>query len=175
MLSLILLFLFFMGFIVGLKRGFILQVIHLTSFFIAFIVAVMYYKDLAMRLTLWIPYPNISDNETLQLILGTMNAEEAFYRGIAFFIIFFAVKIVLQIIGSMLDFVANFPIIRQLNIWAGGILGFLEIYLISFLILFIMALLPIDNVQTLMNQSWVAKLVIEHTPILSEQIYQMWF
>lgn len=175
MFSMILFFLFFMGFIIGLKRGFILQAIHLTSFFIAFFIAVMYYKDLAVRLTLWIPYPTISDNDTLQLILGAVNAEQAFYRGIAFFIIFFAVKIVLQIIGSMLDFVARFPIIRQLNAWAGGILGFLEIYLISFLILYMMALIPIGKVQTWIDQSWVAKAVIEHTPILSQQLYQMWF
>ncbi|WP_033828242.1 CvpA family protein [Bacillus andreraoultii] len=175
MLSLILLFFLFIGFIVGLKRGFILQVIHLTSFFIAFIIAMMYYKDLALRLTLWIPYPTIGDSETLKLLLGAMNAEEAFYRGISFFLIFIAVKIVLQIIGSMLDFVANIPIIKQLNIWAGGILGFLEVYLIIFLILYIIALFPINNVQTWIDQSAVAKGIIQHTPILSKQIYNMWF
>ena len=132
MLSLILIFILLIGLIVGLKRGFILQVIHLVSWFIAFFVAAMYYKDLALRLTLWIPYPTLGENPILQILLDAVNAEQAFYYGISFIIIFFGVKIILQIIGSMLDFLSHIPIIRQLNLLAGGLLGFLETYLIVF-------------------------------------------
>lgn len=175
MLDLAILFILVLGFFVGLKRGFILQLIHLTGFIISFIIAYMYYQKLAPKLTLWIPYPNFGNDSTIQMIFDHANLEDAYYRAIAFVVIFFAVKIVLQIIGSMLDFVANLPILKQLNIWAGGILGFIEIYLIIFILLYIAALVPIDSLQSLMNDSFMAKGIINNTPILSEKIKEMWF
>ena len=73
--------------------------------------------------------------------MENVNLEDAYYRAIAFVVIFFAVKIILQIIGSMLDFIAQIPVLKQLNVWAGGLLGFLEVYLIIFIVLFIGALI----------------------------------
>lgn len=170
MLDLAIIIILVFGCIVGLKRGFILQVIHLTGFIIAFVVAYIYYDKLAPKLTLWIPFPNITSDNTVKLLLDFTNIEDAFYRTIAFMIIFTAVKIVLQIIGSMLDFVANFPVIKQLNTWAGGILGFIEVYLIMFLILYIAALVPISSIQDPLNGSFMASMIIKHTPILSAQL-----
>lgn len=175
MLSTILLFLLIIGCIVGLRRGFILQAIHLVGWIVAFIVAFIYYDDLASRLTLWIPYPAIGENTELQVLLDALNAETAFYNGIAFFIIFMAVKIVLQIIGSMLTFVTNIPVLKQLNLWLGGILGFLETYLIIFIILYMAALIPMEVVQNYIEGSWVAKGIINNTPVFSGQIYDLFF
>lgn len=174
MLDLAILVILIVGFFIGLKRGFILQLIHLTGFIISFIVAKMYYEKLAPKLTLWVPYPSFGDDSTIQMFFDSPNLEDAYYRAIAFVVIFFAVKIVLQIIGNMLDFVTNLPILKQLNIWAGGILGFIEIYLIMFILLYIAALLPIDPIQSVLNDSLMAKGIIKHTPILSQQIKDMW-
>ncbi|GIN38707.1 CvpA family protein [Heyndrickxia sp. FSL K6-6286] len=174
MINLVILLILVIGFFVGLKRGFILQLIHITGFIIAFIIAYMYFKDLAPHLKLWIPYPALDDNNSIAMLLKGMNLETAYYRAIAFAIIFFAVKIILHIIGSALDFVARLPIIKPLNIWAGGILGFVEVYLIIFILLYIAALLPIDSIQTSLDQSFIAKGIIKNTPFLSKQIEEWW-
>lgn len=174
MLDLAVLAILIMGFIVGLKRGFILQSIHLVGFIIAFIVAYIYYDQLAPKLTLWIPYPNLGSNNTLNFIFENADLESAYYRAIAFAAIFFAVKILLQIIGSMLDFVAHLPILRQLNVWAGGLLGLVEVYLILFIVLYIAALLPIQAIQTPLNDSILAENIVINTPILSQQVKQLW-
>ncbi|MEH7112108.1 CvpA family protein [Neobacillus niacini] len=174
MLDLAIIILLIFGFFIGLRRGFILQLVHLTGFIIAYIVANLYYDDLAPRLTLWIPYPNLGTTSPLKLLSESGNMEDAFYRAIAFIIIFFAVKIVLQIIGSMLDFIAHLPIIRQLNVWAGGILGFAEVYLIIFILLYIAALVPMEFMQKPLDDSILANLIVNHTPFLSEQIKSMW-
>ncbi|MBU5212506.1 CvpA family protein [Heyndrickxia oleronia] len=174
MINLVILLILVIGFFVGLKRGFILQLIHITGFIIAFIIAYMYFKDLAPHLKLWIPYPALDDNNSIVMLLKGMNLETAYYRAIAFAIIFFAVKIILHIIGSALDFVARLPIIKPLNIWAGGILGFVEVYLIIFILLYIAALLPIDSIQTSLDQSFIAKGIIKNTPFLSKQIEEWW-
>jgi uncharacterized membrane protein required for colicin V production len=174
MLDLAIIVLLIFGFFIGLKRGFILQLVHLTGFIIAYIVANLYYDDLAPRLTLWVPYPNLGTTSSLKLLSENGNMEEAFYRAIAFIIIFFAVKILLQIIGSMLDFIAHLPILKQLNVWAGGLLGFAEVYLILFILLYIAALIPMEILQKPLEDSIMANLLVNHTPFLSEQIKNIW-
>ena len=115
MLDLIVLIILGFGFLIGLKRGFILQIIHLTGFIIAFIIAYLYYDQLAPKLTLWVPYPNFSSDSALSLVMDNVNLEDAYYRAIAFVVIFFAVKIILQIIGSMLDFIAQIPVLQTVK------------------------------------------------------------
>lgn len=175
MVDIILLLLLIFGFFIGLKRGFILQLFHLVGFIVAFILAVLYYDQLAAKLALWIPYPELSDESAWADFLQGLPLEIAFYNAIAFAIIFFAVKIVLQIIASMLDFVAELPILHSVNKLLGGILGFVEIYLIIFVILYILALTPLSTVQTWINDSGIAMFIVEHTPILSEKIKELWF
>ncbi|HLO10926.1 MAG TPA: CvpA family protein [Pseudoneobacillus sp.] len=175
MLDLAILFIFLIGFFVGLKRGLILQIIHLVGFIVAFVVASIYYDSLAPKLTLWIPYPNLGTDNPFQFIFKGNNFEDAYYRAIAFAVIFFAVKIFLQIIGAMLDFIAQIPILKQLNVLAGGFLGLVEVYLIIFILLYFSALLPIDFIQGPLEDSVLAKTIINHTPIFSKQIKEMWF
>ncbi|CAH2716134.1 hypothetical protein BACCIP111895_03318 [Neobacillus rhizosphaerae] len=170
MMDLVIIFLLIIGFFVGLKRGFILQLVHLTGFIIAYIVAYLYYDQLSPKLTLWIPYPNLGEGTVLKILTDSTDVETAFYSAIAFVIIFFAVKVVLQIIGSMLDFIAHLPVLRQLNVWAGGLLGFFEVYLLIFILLYIAALIPIELIQSLLDHSVLAKAIVNHTPILSQQI-----
>nr|WP_263325501.1 CvpA family protein [Neobacillus sp. Marseille-Q6967] len=174
MVDLAILLLLIIGFFIGLKRGFILQAVHLTGFIIAYIVATLYYDDLAPKLTLWIPYPNLGTSSPLSLLTQNSNVEDAFYRAIAFVIIFFAVKILLQIIGSMLDFIAHLPILKQLNVWAGSILGFVEVYLILFIVLYITALVPMEVLQKPLDESIMANLIVNHTPFLTQQIKSIW-
>jgi uncharacterized membrane protein required for colicin V production len=174
MLDIAILVILIMGFFIGLKRGFIMQLIHLTGFIIAYIAANIYYDELASKLNLWIPYPSFGENTTLKLLTGSSNMEAAFYRAIAFMIIFFAVKTLLLIIGRMLSFIARLPILRQLNVWAGGIFGFCEVYLIIFILLYVAALIPIDVLQNPLSHSILAKTIINHTPVLSGQIKQLW-
>lgn len=174
MLDIAIIILLIIGFFVGLKRGFILQLLHIAGFIIAYAAAKLYYLQLAPKLTLWIPYPNFGNNATLKLLTGSSNMETAFYRAIAFVIIFFAVRILLRIVGSMLDFIARLPILRQLNVLAGGILGFCEVYLTLFILLYIAALIPMGVFQNTLDQSYLAKAMVQNTPFLSQQIKSLW-
>lgn len=175
MISIIIILVLIFGFLMGLKRGFILQMMHLLGFIISFIVATLYFKQLSSHLSLWIPYPELGDDKVWAVFLNSMPLENAFYNAIAFAIIFFGTKIVLQIIASMLDFLANLPVLRSLNKILGALLGFIEVYFITFIILFILALVPMESIQQRIEESFVAKLIIEHTPVLSKTIETLWF
>lgn len=174
MFSLLIFIILFFGFIIGLRRGFILQVFHMIGFIVSFIVATMYYSKLSERLSLWIPYPELSDENLWAVFLQSLPLETAFYNAISFAVIFFAVKIALQILASMLDFVAELPIINSVNRLLGALLGFIEVYLILFIVLYILALTPIPNIQIWINGSSIALFMLEKTPILSETLKDLW-
>ncbi|TFJ93943.1 CvpA family protein [Lentibacillus salicampi] len=174
MVNFILIILLIFGFFIGLKRGFILQAFHLIGFIAAFILAALYYDDLAPQLSLWIPYPELDDHSAWADFLEAIPLEGAFYSAIAFAIIFFAVKIILHIIASMLDFVAELPILHTLNKILGAVLGFAEVYLLLFIVLYILALTPLAGIQSWINDSSIALFIIEDTPVLSEQLKTLW-
>ncbi|WP_100405054.1 CvpA family protein [Bacillus solitudinis] len=174
MLSFLLLFLMLCSFFIGRRRGFILQVIHLVGFVVSFIVAYKYYSELATFVRLWIPYPQFPEDSPVGMIVNTLNGEHVYYSGIAFAILFFGTRIILQIFGSMLDFVAHLPILRSVNGLLGGILCFLEAYLILLVILLVAALLPVELVQEALQNSIIAQLMINHTPFLSGWLEEIW-
>lgn len=168
MVTLLIIVLLTFGLLMGLRRGFVMQVVHLIGFFVSFIIATIFYKKLASHLSLWIPYPELSSDSAWALFLNTMPLENAFYNAIAFGIIFFLAKVILQTIGYMVDFIASFPVLRSINRLLGAVLGFVEMYIISFIGLFFLALLPISSIQDKINGSFLAKFIVLHTPILSK-------
>lgn len=175
MLSIIVFFVLLFGLLMGLRRGLVRQVLHLTGFVIAFIVATIFYQKLAGTLSMWIPYPDLSTDSSWALFLKTMPLENAFYNAVSFALIFFLAKIILQTVAYMLDFVANFPVLRSVNKLLGAALGFIEMYLLTFIVLFIMALVPIRFVQEHIDNSFLATFIVKHTPILSKVTESLMF
>ena len=171
MLDLILFILLLFGIFIGLNRGFILQFFHLIGFIVSFIVAALYYDKLAEELELWIPYMELSNHELWPEFLRVLPLENAFYTIVSFAIIFFVVKIILQIIATMLDFVASIPLIKLVNKTLGGMLGFVEVYLVSFVVLYVLALTPLESIQLLINDSSIALFMLENTPYFSEKLF----
>ncbi|MEN2765623.1 CvpA family protein [Ornithinibacillus xuwenensis] len=175
MVDFILILLLIFGFLIGLKRGLILQAVHLVGFIVAFIVASAYYDSLSEKLALWIPYPELTDESLWADFLQALPLESAFYNAISFVVIFFVVKIALQIVASMIDVLASLPILNSINKILGAILGFLEIYLILFVILYIIVLTPVGTIQEWVNDSNIALFIVENTPYFSEKIKDLWF
>ncbi|MEL4025763.1 CvpA family protein [Lysinibacillus endophyticus] len=175
MLDIILLLIFAGSLLVGLKRGFIVQAIHLSSFFIALLVAYIYYKPLAEKFVLWVPYPGITQDSSMTLILDSLDVDQTFYRIIAFAVIFFVVKLAMQILASVFDFLKYFPILNSVNRVLGAALCFVEFYFILFIIMYMLALIPISSVQNLMGSSIIANLMLEHTPILTKIVQNWWY
>ncbi|WP_026690600.1 CvpA family protein [Alteribacter aurantiacus] len=173
MLTLLLFIILIGSFLVGFRRGLILQLVHLFGFVVAFIVAYMYYQELASYIRLWIPFPSFGDGGQ-SLLVEAFSIEEVYYNGIAFAILFFVTKIVMQILGSMFDFLAHLPILHTINGWLGGILGLLEGLLITVILVHLGALIQIDFIQELIANSTLAQLIFQYTPIISNQLKELW-
>lgn len=174
LLNMIILLLLLIGFFVGFRRGLVLQLVHLTGFIIAFVVAWMFFRDFADVLELWIPYPAAMGESKIFSTIENLDLQAAYYQAIAFVLLFLAVKIVLHILGTMLNFLAELPLLRSVNHLTGGLLGFAEIYLILFLLLYVGALTPMDAIQSSIDRSVVAQSMIERTPVFSEMLRTLW-
>ncbi|GEM00627.1 Uncharacterized membrane protein, required for colicin V production [Halolactibacillus halophilus] len=174
MMDLILLLLLIFGILRGMKRGLIVQVFHFVSFFIAFIVASRFYKAFGNMLEMYIPYPPL-EGETWAFFEATFNLEAAYYYMIAFVVLFFVTKIILSIITAMLDFVAELPLLNVANKGLGAVFGFFEQYLVLFIFVFVLSLLPVEQIQAMIAESNVARFMIEQTPIFSNRIMTLWF
>lgn len=175
MIDILILILLIAGFITGAKRGLIVQLIHMTGFIIALVVAYTYYKPLAEKFVLWIPFPAVTAGSKLTIAVDTLDLDQTFYRIIAFALIFIAVKFVLQLVASMFDFLKYLPILGFISNMVGAVLGFIEFYFILFVLLFVLALLPIDMIQNLISKSILTSWMLDHTPLLSETVKKWWY
>lgn len=175
MLDLIILILLIAGFVTGARRGLIVQLIHMVGFIIALIVAYTYYKPLADKFVLWIPFPAVTSESTFTIAVETLDLDQTFYRIIAFTLIFMVVKFGLQLLASMFDFLKYLPILGFISTITGAILGFIEFYFILFVLLYVVVLLPIDLIQSAVSGSFLTSWMLEHTPILSEMVKNWWY
>lgn len=174
MIDVILMLLLILGILRGLKRGLVVQVFHLVSFFVAFFIAGRFYSELAEVLEMWIPFPPLN-RENWAFFSEVFSLENAYYNMIAFAVLFFGTKIIFSIITSMLDFVAELPILSFVNGGLGAVFGFIEQYLVLFIFVFVLSMLPIEYIQQLLEQSSVAQFMIEQTPVYSSRIMSLWF
>ncbi|MBO9130581.1 CvpA family protein [Bacillus sp. 165] len=173
MLDVLIVLLLVLGFFFGLKRGLILQVVRLAGFVAAYIVAYVYYDDIAPVLKGIIPYP-LETTVTMHTWLEQVNVEDVFYQAIAFVILFIATKIVFMLAGNLLNMFAQIPVLKQVNSFGGALLGFLEVYVILFIVMFALSLFPQQHVQASFQKSVLPKLIVEDTPILSETVKELW-
>ncbi|MBU9714299.1 CvpA family protein [Evansella tamaricis] len=174
MLSFLLFFTLVISFFVGFRRGLILQLIHLAGFVAAFYVAYTYYHEVAHYIRLWIPFPQLSTDSGIELLVEAFGFEKVYYNGIAFAILFFGTKIIMQVVGSLFDFLAHLPFFNLINRWLGGILGFIEMLLITVILLHLGALIQISIIQEVIQSSSFATMIFEYTPIISDRIKELW-
>ena len=175
MLDILLLILLLGGLIVGAKRGLVVQLIHMVGFVIALIVAYLYYKPLAEYFVLWIPYPAVGDDLRFTIAIEQLDLDQTFYQLFAFALIFFVVKFALQLLASMLDFLKYLPFLGFASKILGAILGLIEVYILLFIFIYVLALLPMDAVQTQLEKSSIAQTMLEHTPFFSEKVKEWWY
>ena len=174
MIDVLILIILLFSIVLGIKRGFMLQLMNLASFIIGLIVAIIYYKPLASKFVLWIPYPGFTDNATMTLVLDTLDVDRTFYRVLAFALIFFAVKFAVQIVFSMFDFLTYLPVLHSVNRLLGAVLCFIEFYLLTFIVLYLLALIPLESLQVRLSNSILMGFILEHTPGITA-IFQNWW
>lgn len=176
LLTIIIVFLLLIALYSGAKRGLMLQLVMTIGYLAAFWLALQYSDVIKEYIELIVPYPSASmDNQFVfyNQELG-LKLDEAFYNGASFLIILFVGWLLTRFVGGLLNFLTNIPILKQVNAIGGAVLSFLVTYVGIFLVLFLMTTVPLELIQQMIADSWVAQWIITETPALSESVYNWW-
>lgn len=174
MIDLIIIILFIAALVSGYRKGFLMQLLNLVGLVVAFIVAYTYYKPLAEKFVLWVPYPAVTESTALKFASDTLDISLTFYQLLAFAVIFFVIKIALSIFFSIFNFIKNIPVLGVFNRFLGAILGLAISYFMIFIILYVLALLPIDTIQNFIESSILTQVILEYTPVISNMFEKIW-
>lgn len=159
-LSIIIIMFIVLGTVVGIKRGFLYQLIKMLSNIIVFVVALLLKNSVADILINNFDIINI--DKSISII---------FYRAISFILICFILKLIITLIlkiTRVLEKVLEATIILAIpSKILGGILGFIEYYIYAFIILLILSI-PVFNIDV--YKSDVAKFILKETPLVSKKV-----
>ncbi|GAA3320821.1 hypothetical protein GCM10020331_033380 [Ectobacillus funiculus] len=74
-----------------------------------------------------------------------------------------------SLLGQLLNMIAQIPVLKQLNSLGGGVLGFVEVYIVLFIVILIGTLVPIQPLQSSLNASVLCQTIIDDTPVFVGQ------
>ncbi len=160
----------------GAKRGLLLQLVLTIGYVLSFWFALRYYQQLRGPIEMSIPYPHASLTD--QFVLFSREAglqlDHVFYNGTSFVLLLLIGWAVTRLIGGLIGFVSQIPVLRSLNQIGGAVLNVVVNYVGVFLVLLILSTIPLTFVQTQFNQSSIAQIIVTRTPQLSKQMYEQW-
>lgn len=161
MLSLIIILMLLHAVYTGMRRGIVLQVVYAIGYFIAFWIAVPLSQTLGPKLNLLVPYPSATEESYFaffQQKVG-LSLDKAFYIGVAFVLVMFISGLIIRFIGLLLNSLTFMYVFSRFNKVLGGVLNFIVVYIGIFLVLYVLALVPVDGLQNMLAHSWLAKMM----------------
>lgn len=162
------------GTVLGYSRGFVGQLISFAGFFIAWLSAFLFYDDLAPLIKDTLALSGYETYQKYEFLTKGLHLDTYVYNGLAFAVIFFGVKLAFSIAGRLLNWLASVPGLKLINQWSGAALGFLEAALLIILAVHVMTVLPNDTAQRLLKQSVTAPYLLEHTPLITGKLQELW-
>ncbi|MEK8127039.1 CvpA family protein [Paenibacillus filicis] len=163
-----------MGMALGYARGFVGQLVSFAGFFAAYLVAFFGYRQAAP----WIKsLMNLSGHETYgryELLAQELRIDTYIYNALAFGLLLFGTKLAFGIVGRMLQWLVAAPGLKAVNKWSGAGLGLLEAAIIALIAVHVMTVLPNDTAQKLLKTSTSAAYIVEHTPVITDKLKELW-
>ena len=176
MLSIIIILVLAYFFYAGARRGLWLQLLHVLGYAVSFLAAYTWANGLSTRITLLVPYPSATEQSSFTFFTNSvgLTLDKAFYRGFAFLFIFGVGWLLTRLIVLWFHDLTYRRIDPQLNLVASGGLNLIVGYVLLFMILYVLALIPVSGIQDFLGHSSMARLMISHTPILTQFFTQLW-
>lgn len=158
------LILLLLGLWTGYRQGLMLQLVKLVTLVASYGVAFLFYKPFAQQLTQWFPLSTQSGKGMFSSVAGILPIQQILYYSISFALIFIGAGIVLRWVGSILNAVANLPILSIVNHLGGGFLGLVKSSLILLLLLVIAYALPLSDVHQAIDGSVLGSYAVKKSP-----------
>lgn len=158
--------LFIIGFLIGYRRGAIKQVVTLVGFFLVIILSYLFKDFVAHICFSRLPFIDFS-------LFGAVSVVNIiFYELISFLltltVLSIALKIIIKLSGIIEKIFDVTIILGFISKIVGGILGILEMYVITFILLFLFSQ-PFMKI-TGIEESKLGDTILSKTPILADKI-----
>jgi uncharacterized membrane protein required for colicin V production len=155
LLDIIILAVLILSIVLGYMRGFVKKLVSIAGWFAAYLVAYLFFDNLAPLLQSAFP---ISSNEKLAEysgIVAGLKLDTYIYNSISFALLFFGTRIVLTVAGYFLQGVASIPGISLINRWLGVLLGIVEAVVIIIIGVMVLEAMPSERIIQLLEQSLI--------------------
>ena len=160
----VILFLLVLGLGIGFKQGLMIQLVKLVSFIASFGIAILFYNPLSQQLEEWFPISQESGAHLFSSMAGSEPIAGVIYSSVSFVLLLIVSGILLRFIGSILNGIADLPVISTINHLGGGLLGITKNGLLVFLLLMIAYALPIPSVKQTIDESVLGTYAVEISP-----------
>ena len=169
MLNLLIVLTFIIFGYVAYRRGLAYQGVITVTFFLSVLFAALLYRFLIPLVSLWIPYPSASADSKFVFFSQTvgLDLDKSFYAGIAFalLLLIFWLAFGLFIEGFGWLRYLDLKIEKRINTLGAVLLSLIVSSGLVSLFLFLMAMIPLDGIQRIIDHAFLAKAFISSTPL----------
>ncbi|MNC40689.1 Colicin V production protein [compost metagenome] len=162
-----------LAFILGYRRGFVLQLVSFLSLAVAWIAAYLFYDDLAPYVARFLPVEAWVDNSSYSSWLKGLRLDQYVIGAVSFALLVFGVKLILTAAGHLLNILAKVPGLNLINRWSGGVLGLAEAAVLAAVAIQVMAVLPYESVQSLLDGSRAAEWSMQQVSVLFAKMKEL--
>lgn len=162
-----------LSFVLGYRRGFVLQLVSLLGLLAAFVAAYLFQDDIAPYVARFVPLDAFIQESGFESLFRGLSLEKYIIAAISFALLLFGVKLALTAVGHLLNLLVKAPGLNFINRWTGGALSVLEAAAAAAIAIQVMAILPYDSVQGMLEGSRAALWSMEWVPALFGNIKEL--
>lgn len=176
MISIFLLLVLAWSFYIGYRRGLVLQVYYLLATIVSAYFAGNFYQSLGETFHLLIPYANPQEGQGTFFFPSNQlfQLDKVFYAGLGYLLAFTIFYCIGRLLGLFLNLLPTKKLAGQYFRIGAGVLSVAVTLFVLQMILTILATVPLQIVQNSLENSFVAKHIIQSVPITSHMIKQLW-
>lgn len=162
------------GTVLGYSRGLIGQLVSFAGFIVAWAVAFIFYDDAAPLIKDVLALSGKEAFQQYEYLASGLHLDTYVYNALAFILLFFVVKLALAVLGRLLNWLASAPGLKRINQLSGAALGLIEATLLVLLAIHALTVIPREEAQGWLKHSRIAPYVLEHTPLLTGRLQELW-
>ncbi|MBP2058573.1 putative membrane protein required for colicin V production [Lactobacillus colini] len=154
---------------VGYRRGLIYEGMMAAGYLVSFIIASLLYRPIGNFLSMWVPYPSASDKSTFAFFDQTtgLTLDKSFYAAVGFTAILLVCFLIWRLVMVGFDNIQYADVTPAINIWGSVLVALIVTAITLCLLLFILATIPSDPLQSALGHSLLANSILRYSPGIS--------
>ena len=176
MISVFLLLVLAWSFYIGYRRGLVLQIYYFVATVISALLAGNFYQSLGKQFDLLIPYASPQEGQGTFFFPSDQlfQLDKVFYAGIGYLLAFAVFYCIGRLIGLFFNLVPTKKLGGKYFRIGAGVLSVGVTLFVLQMMLTILATVPLAIVQNSLENSLVAKHMIQSIPVTTDLIKQLW-